>query len=111
MTRIVFSDLSFGFDLPLFERLSAVLDAGWTGLVGANGAGKTTLLRLIVGELAPSAGSVRTAPAGSIVWCRQQSRDGLEVLRRFALDATKAARRWQGQLGLEPAQLWARRIV
>jgi ATP-binding cassette subfamily F protein uup len=29
------------------------------GLIGANGAGKTTLLRLILGELAPDAGSVR----------------------------------------------------
>jgi len=105
MTRIVFSDLSFGFDVPLFERLSAVFDAGWTGLVGANGAGKTTLLRLIAGELTPTGGSVRAAPAGNVVWCRQQSRDGLEALRRFALDGTKAARRWQGRLGLEPAQL------
>ena len=103
MTRIVFSELSFGFALPLFEGLSAVFDVGWTGLVGANGAGKTTLLRLIAGELAPSAGSVRAA--GSVVWCRQQSRDGLEALRRFALDSSKPARRWQGQLGLESEQL------
>lgn len=29
------------------------------GLIGANGAGKTTLLRLILGELAPDAGTVR----------------------------------------------------
>ena len=29
------------------------------GLIGANGAGKTTLLRLILGELAPDAGSAR----------------------------------------------------
>ena len=29
------------------------------GVIGANGAGKTTLLRLILGELAPDAGSVR----------------------------------------------------
>ncbi len=29
------------------------------GLIGPNGAGKTTLLRLILGELAPDAGTVR----------------------------------------------------
>jgi ATP-binding cassette subfamily F protein uup len=30
------------------------------GLIGANGAGKTTLLRLMLGELAPDSGTVRT---------------------------------------------------
>ncbi len=35
----------------------------FTGLIGSNGAGKTTLFKLILGSLAPSAGSVRVAGA------------------------------------------------
>ena len=39
-----------GFELKAGEVL---------GIIGPNGAGKTTLLKLILGELQPSAGSVR----------------------------------------------------
>ncbi len=42
----------------LFEDLTLAFGSERTGLVGANGCGKTTLLRLILGELAPAAGSV-----------------------------------------------------
>jgi ATPase subunit of ABC transporter with duplicated ATPase domains len=44
----------------LFENLTLAFGAERTGLVGANGMGKTTLLRLILGEIAPTAGSVAT---------------------------------------------------
>ncbi len=105
MTRIVFENLTFGFDSPLFERLSLGFDAGWTGLVGANGSGKTTLLRLLAGELTPSEGRVRLVPGGSLGWCRQQSHDQLQDLRAFALDSSKTAARWRGMLRVQTAEL------
>jgi ABC transport system ATP-binding/permease protein len=45
---------------PLIKQLSMrILRGDRIGLIGSNGAGKTTLIRLILGELAPDAGSVR----------------------------------------------------
>ncbi|WAL65258.1 ABC-F family ATP-binding cassette domain-containing protein [Amycolatopsis cynarae] len=59
-SRIVVSGLSFSWPdgTPVFDRLSATVPDGRTGIVAANGAGKTTLLKLIAGELRPVAGSV-----------------------------------------------------
>lgn len=47
-------------DRPIVHDLSLRIQRGdrW-GLIGPNGAGKSTLLKLILGELAPDAGSVR----------------------------------------------------
>jgi ATP-binding cassette subfamily F protein uup len=51
---------SFG-DKHVVRDFSATLLRGdKVGLVGPNGAGKTTLLKLILGELVPDSGSVRT---------------------------------------------------
>ncbi len=45
---------------PIVRDLSLrIMRGDRIGLVGPNGAGKTTLLRLLLGELAPTAGSVR----------------------------------------------------
>jgi ATP-binding cassette subfamily F protein uup len=45
----------------IVDGLSATFLRGdKVGLIGANGAGKTTLLKMILGELAPDAGTVRT---------------------------------------------------
>jgi len=50
---------SFGVR-PIVRDLNVtILRGDKVGLIGANGAGKTTLLRLILGELAPDAGTVR----------------------------------------------------
>lgn len=43
---------------PLFDDLTLAFGAERTGLVGRNGVGKTTLIRLMLGEIAPLAGSV-----------------------------------------------------
>jgi ATP-binding cassette subfamily F protein uup len=58
----------------LFCKIDFTITNGMrVGLVGPNGSGKTTLLRLLQGELAPDAGTVRRAPALQIV-CFDQTR-------------------------------------
>jgi ATP-binding cassette subfamily F protein uup len=42
------------------------------GLIGPNGAGKTTLLRLLLGELAPDAGTVRRGASVQVAYYDQQ---------------------------------------
>lgn len=52
-------DKSFG-ELTVVKGFSTRIQRGdRVGLVGPNGAGKTTLLKMLTGELAPDAGSVR----------------------------------------------------
>src|SRR5262249_56044358 len=52
---------------PLIERLSLrIMRGDRIGLIGANGTGKSTLIQLILGELAPDAGTVRLAPPLSL---------------------------------------------
>jgi ATPase subunit of ABC transporter with duplicated ATPase domains len=53
----------------LLDNLTLAFGGERTGLVGRNGVGKTTLIRLILGELAPAAGSV--AVSGEIGVLRQ----------------------------------------
>ncbi|MEP7057460.1 MAG: ATP-binding cassette domain-containing protein [Caldimonas sp.] len=49
-----------GQDKIIVDRFSAtILRGDKVGLIGPNGAGKTTLLKLILGELQPTAGTVR----------------------------------------------------
>lgn len=57
---VVGADLAFVWPdgTPVFRHLSFALGPGRTGLVGPNGCGKSTLLRLLVGELAPTAGTL-----------------------------------------------------
>jgi ATPase subunit of ABC transporter with duplicated ATPase domains len=45
----------------LFSGLSLALQSERVGLVGRNGSGKSTLLRIVSGETAPAAGSVRVS--------------------------------------------------
>jgi ATP-binding cassette subfamily F protein uup len=56
----------------IVEDLNFVLTAGSrVGLVGPNGSGKTTLLRLLRGELAPDAGTIKRADSLRLVYLSQ----------------------------------------
>ena len=68
-----------GFDEKLLiEDISFSLPpAGIVGVIGPNGAGKTTLFRMVVGEEAPDAGSLRLGETVELAYV-DQSRDALD---------------------------------
>ncbi|HKJ56854.1 MAG TPA: ABC-F family ATP-binding cassette domain-containing protein [Nitriliruptoraceae bacterium] len=59
--RTLFDDLSFGLSTN-----------DVVAIVGPNGSGKSTLLRILVGDLAPTRGTVTVANAARIVWLPQR---------------------------------------
>jgi len=73
-----------GVEKVIVKRFSAtILRGDRVGLIGPNGAGKTTLLKLILGELKPTAGSVRQGTKLEVAYF-DQMRSALD------LDATLA---------------------
>jgi ABC transport system ATP-binding/permease protein len=59
-------------DRPVFEGLDVSIGPGSRiGLLGPNGCGKTTLLRVLVGDEAPSEGTVIRADGLSVAWFEQ----------------------------------------
>ena len=57
---------------PLVADLSLrIMRGDRIGFIGANGAGKSTLIRLILGELAPDAGTVRLGTRLNIAYFDQ----------------------------------------
>ena len=68
---------SFG-EKKLFSKLSLTLASRFKlGLVGRNGSGKSTLLRLLIGDLAADAGTIKRSEDLKIVWF-DQSREQLD---------------------------------
>src|SRR5450631_43266 len=70
--------LSKAYDVPLFTGVDAFFARGdRVAIVGPNGAGKTTFLRIISGELAPDAGTVRYGTGLTTAAYSQSSVDDL----------------------------------
>ena len=64
--------LSHGFDRPLFNDFSMMVEAGEKiAIIGENGAGKTTLLRCLAGDLTPNHGKVKWAEKAKIGYFAQ----------------------------------------
>ncbi|HEY1562912.1 MAG TPA: ABC-F family ATP-binding cassette domain-containing protein [Caulobacteraceae bacterium] len=75
----------------LFDNLTFALGRERVGLVGRNGIGKSTLLRLILGEIAPSAGTVRLA--GRVAMLRQTLNPPSKASLADLMGATEALAR------------------
>ncbi|MFO1338695.1 MAG: ATP-binding cassette domain-containing protein [Burkholderiaceae bacterium] len=74
---------AFG-DKAVVRDFSAIFLRGdKVGLVGPNGAGKTTLLKLILGQLAPDGGTVRTGANLTVAYF-DQMRDALDPEKTLA---------------------------
>ena len=82
--KIVFEAKHVNFargDRTIIDDFSTTIMRGdRVGLIGANGSGKTTLLRLLLGELQPDGGTVRTGTNLEIVYF-DQLRDQLDPER------------------------------
>jgi ABC transport system ATP-binding/permease protein len=75
LTRV---DKSFGEKIIVRDFTATILRGDKVGLIGPNGAGKTTLLKLILGELAPDAGTVRQGANLQVAYF-DQMRDALDL--------------------------------
>ncbi len=73
---ICLDDVSFQYDAddrePVLRDVTLHVEQGCNlGIIGPNGAGKTTLVKIILGQLEPSAGSVRVMDMTPAKACRQ----------------------------------------
>jgi ATPase subunit of ABC transporter with duplicated ATPase domains len=82
--------LSHGFDKPLFNDFSMILEAGEkVAIIGENGVGKTTLLRCIAGDLKPNHGNVKWAEKANIGYFAQD--------HEYEFDKGEALFEWMAQ--------------
>ena len=77
-----FGELDAGIDIVRDLSLR-IMRGDRIGLIGPNGAGKTTLLRLVLGALAPDAGTVRLGTNLQVAYF-DQMRDALDPARTVA---------------------------
>ena len=99
---VALRDVSFSYDSatsPLFSDLSVHLPVGFTGIVGANGTGKTTLLRVVLGEIAPSHGSVDGVMDAA--FCGQRTDNPPQGFEEFLTDQSAESFVLRGRLQIE----------
>lgn len=78
-------DKETGIEKVIVDRFSStILRGDKVGLLGPNGVGKSTLLKIILGEVEPQSGSVRTGTKLSVAYF-DQLRDQLD-LEKSAID-------------------------
>jgi ATP-binding cassette subfamily F protein uup len=101
---VEFEDVALSFgegasEKKIVEGLSFLVTNGMrVGLVGPNGSGKTTLLRLLTGELEPTAGRIKKAPALRVVYFSQmrELEEGVTLRRALAPDSDSVV--YQGRV-------------
>lgn len=78
-----FVDVTGGYGAePVFQTISFLLRGGEkVALMGPNGSGKTTLLRLLLGEIQPLSGRVKTSPRARIGYYSQEFEELCSSLR------------------------------
>jgi ATP-binding cassette subfamily F protein 3 len=81
-------DVTIGYDdEAVLTDLDLVIERGEKiALVGPNGAGKTTLVRLLLGQLAPMAGSCTMGANVDVAYFAQQQVETLDVSRTVAME-------------------------
>jgi len=73
---VTLEQLAKSYDQPVIQAFSAMVEAGEKiAIIGANGAGKTTLLRMLAGDLAPDAGSVKWSETADLGYMSQDVSD------------------------------------
>jgi len=89
-TKILSSgeNISFAFDAskPLFKGLNFAINKGdKIGVLGKNGVGKSTLLKMILGDLQPTSGLLKTADGLRVQYCSQKREELLDHLTPYQL--------------------------
>jgi len=91
-------DVGYDDEPPVLTGVDVVIERGMRiGLIGPNGAGKTTLLKVLLGELAPTAGTIALGNNIEIASFEQHQADALDgskrVVEEFSSSVPEAAGR------------------